>query len=291
MLKNTIHLKCVNWEAAILPSFGANLISLRYDGKAVLREPESLEQLKNAPELYGNPLLFPPNRTKNGIFSFEGKNYNLPVNEAAHQNHLHGYLHRAPFETVSASESSAVCRLKNDGAYFPFPFIMEVSFTLTKTGMEQRITIINNGSRSMPVLLGFHTSFVPEESFAVPIGKRWERDEHFIPTGMLCELSEDERKICSGTNSEGKIISGYYTSEGRTARIGSIFFSVSSEFSQWILYNQGGQNGIVCVEPQTGCVNGLNIPGEHLALPAGDKKEYWLRFTQCKEEPNERGYL
>lgn len=45
------------------------------------------------------------NRVRNGNYSFEGRNYQLPINEPNLGNAIHGLLARAPF-TVSASEST-----------------------------------------------------------------------------------------------------------------------------------------------------------------------------------------
>ena len=75
-------LRSGRWEAAVAPDFGANLTKLAYDGFPILRSPEREEELLSKSRyVYGNPLLLPPNRTKDGSFCFEGRSYSLPVNE------------------------------------------------------------------------------------------------------------------------------------------------------------------------------------------------------------------
>lgn len=279
MLENCIHLGFEDWEAEILPSFGANLISLEYKGLPVLRTPDNIEQLRENPCLYGNPVLFPPNRTADGIFKFENRKYHLPVNEPNTGSHLHGRLYNAPFEAAEVTDRSATCLLKNSGKWFPFDFSMKLSFELDREGLTQNIEILNDGSCSMPVLLGFHTSFAAPGEFSVSIKERWERDERHLPTGKLSALKERELCFKNGCASEGQLISDYFTAENQAARLGHILYQVSPEFTQWVLYNGGGNKGFLCVEPQTGPVNGLNMPGGHLVLPRGETARFWLRFS------------
>lgn len=279
MIENCIPLDFEDWEAEILPFFGANLISLKYKGLPVLRTPDNIEQLKENPCLYGNPVLFPPNRTADGIFLFEKREYNLPVNEPHTGNHLHGRLYDAPFDVLEATDRSAVCLLKNRGKWFPFDFSMKIFFVLDGEGLTQHIAIHNDGSCSMPVLLGFHTTFAAPAQFSVSIKKRWERDERYLPTGKLSALSKSEFCFKNGCASEGQVISDYFTAENQSARLGNILYQVSPEFTQWVLYNGGGNKGFLCVEPQTGPVNGLNLPGGHTVLPQGETARFWLRFA------------
>ncbi len=272
-------MRCEDWEAEILPLHGANLALLKKGSLSVLRTPKSLKALSEAPVLYGNPILFPPNRTKDGRFQFMGKDYLLPINEPKFRNHLHGSIYNAPFEVTSVTGGSTVCCLHNSGEWFPFPFTLSVSFSLDVKGLIQHIEILNSGDTPMPVLLGFHTTFNAPELFSVPIGRRWETDDRYIPTSKLCPLNEQELLYKTGCHPEGKIITGYYTAEGLVARIGRVLYEASAGFTQWVLFNQGGEKGLLCVEPQSGGVNGLNIPGGHSVLPAGKTACFELRFT------------
>lgn len=98
-------LRSGRWEAAVAPDFGANLTKLAYDGFPILRSPEREEELLSKSRyVYGNPLLLPPNRTKDGSFCFEGRSYSLPVNEPERSNHLHGLFTDAPFRVVKHTE-------------------------------------------------------------------------------------------------------------------------------------------------------------------------------------------
>ena len=49
--------------------------------KDLLRSPVSEQQLNEEIYLYGNLILFPPNRTRSGKFTFEDREYVFPINE------------------------------------------------------------------------------------------------------------------------------------------------------------------------------------------------------------------
>lgn len=173
------------WEAVICPEYGAALTALTCEGKAVLRSPENMEEWEKSPYLYGNPLLFPPNRTRDGIFSFRGNTYTLPVNEPDKNNHIHGLLFDAPFSVTVRRENELCCSFQNCGERYPFPFTISFCYKISTHGLKVGLTVKNDGRIAMPLILGFHTTFSEPQSFAVPVKERWEREERFLPTGRL----------------------------------------------------------------------------------------------------------
>ena len=53
------------------------------------------------PTRSGIPILFPfPNRIRVGRFSWEGKEYQLPLNDSVKQNAIHGFACRRPWRVV-----------------------------------------------------------------------------------------------------------------------------------------------------------------------------------------------
>lgn len=253
-----VHLNCGCWHADILPSFGANLIKLSYNGYDILRSPANMQELKSSPYLFGSPLLFPANRVPDGKFSFDGCKYQLPINEPKCHNHIHGLLYNAPFKVINKSITTLQCVLTNEAKYYPFPFVLTSTFILSEGGITQRWIVLNTGVAAMPISLAFHTTFVAPVQFQVPVDKRYEWDNRFLPTGSMLALNEVERRFLHGAPSEGQTISGYYTSAGATAQIGDFCYQVSSAFDHWTLFNGGGTRGFLCIEPQVGPVNSIN---------------------------------
>ena len=281
MIKDTITLKCGEWQATVCPRLGGNVIGLKNGNEDVLRPLVDEDDLKVNPYLWGAPILIPANRTQAGRFTFEGKEYSLPLNEPLHNNNLHGSVLYQPFELAEADEKYAVLRLVDKACVsYPFPFAMTVTYSLTDDGLSADYEIKNIGDRNMPLTFCLHTTFVEPESFTCPIDMCQEKDSHHIPTGRYIALNDLECEIATSSPSKGRVISGYYRASGKTARVGDCKYSVSDNFDHWIFYNGEGKGGYLCVEPQCGKVNGLNMDDGHIRLSAGEKIKFETRITK-----------
>ena len=67
-MSKTIVLDNGKFRAEIVPEIGGNIISLRHcaSGTTLLREPSDLRELAEFPARFGLPVLFPPNRIRDG---------------------------------------------------------------------------------------------------------------------------------------------------------------------------------------------------------------------------------
>lgn len=264
------------WRAVVLPGFGMNMISLQYQGRAILREPKDMETLSRQPFLYGTPLLFPANRTAGGRFTFEGREYHLPVNEPVWGNHLHGLMYAAPFQVLEKTERTVTCIFENTGVRYPFPFRMTIADSLDEQGWRRILALTNTGKGNMPYTLAFHTAFVAPQMFSVQLGKRYARSDTFVPTGVMEALTEEEKTYLTGACPAGKALSGYYTAAGNQAVLDDMVMTASENFDQRVLYNGGGDQDFLCIEPQCGQVNGLNTPHGHCVLGPGQTEVFTL---------------
>jgi len=252
-----IQLRYRNWQAEITPEQGMNTVLLTYDDEYILRNPEGIVD-PGTSCLHGTPLLLPPNRTEYGRFSFDGKEYQLPINERPRKNNLHGFLRFQAFTLLEYSDIHAVAVYENKGEIFPFPFSIKVTCRLDDNGYHQEFAITNTGNADMPLTFGVHSNFEEKDYFRVPLEKQFIINECCIPEGEPVELDDRQKQYRNGMQPDGKSIDGFYTSGGNTARIGRMEYKVSENFNQWILYNRGGDQGFISMEPQCGAVNCLN---------------------------------
>jgi len=259
-------LKYKKWCVDVLPEFGMNPIRIQYGEQDLVRTPTDLEELRANPYLWGFPLLFPANRTKNGTFPFRGTLYSLPVNEIPQNNHLHGVLVDAPFEVLYATESELSARYQNRGERYPFSFDITITDSLSEDGFLRTVQIL--ALEDLPYTLAFHATFTEPKHFRVPLGAQYLRDENNIPTGKTISPLPLE-----------KIVSGFYRSAGQEATLDEFTFAVSPNFDHWILYNGNGEEGFLCLEPQCGEVNGLNTDG-HALLLSGNTETFTLRLKR-----------
>lgn len=254
---NGFTLSAFGWEGTVCPEAGGNLLRLTFRGQDMLRpRPDPCPD----PFVFGAPLLFPANRTAQGRFSWEGRTYFLPVTEQASGANVHGALYRQRFTLEQLSSDRAVLCYENRGLVFPFPFRITVSYQAEEGRFRSRYRIQNTGTSAMPFTFGLHTTFPEPEWFQVPLDSRQETDRFHIPTGQILALEPEERQFCTGAPSRGRRISGFYKAGGSQTRIGSDLLFQVEGFDHWILYNGGGNAGFLCIEPQRGGVNGLNLP-------------------------------
>ena len=132
----------------------------------------------------------------------------------------------------------------------------------------------------MPLTFCLHATFVEPESFSAPIDACQEKDAHHIPTGRYIPLNAEEKEIAESSPSCGRIISGYYRACGKVARVGDYIYSVSENFDHWIFFNGRGESGLLCVEPQAGKVNGLNMADGHIVLSPREKIRFETKISK-----------
>ena len=270
------------WRAEVSPTIGGNIVSLTYCKKDIYAPLKEEKQLEENPFIYGSPILLPANRTAKGKFRFEDKEYILPVNEPSTGCHLHGFVHKQTFNVINCSNSQIKLVYENKGEIYPFPFILEVCYLIRDGKFRQEYTVINTGKSEMPFTFALHTTFKEPKSFSVPIDLCQEKDGFHIPTGKYVPLDRQEQNYASGSPSKGLIISGYYRACGHTAYLDDISYMVSDNFDHWILYNGRGESGLLCVEPQCGKVNGLNIEDGCKILNPNEETEFWIELKTMK---------
>lgn len=190
-----------------VPTKGATVFDLRLKGQKIYdgyTSPEDLDSL-----IWGRGILMAPfpNRLKNGKYSFEGKNYQFPVNEPATGAALHGFINQLKFipkkPVINPENASVSCHTFYDGQfeYYPFPFTAEVKYSLSKDDtFSLNFKLTNAGKTNMPVGLGWHPYFRLDESVTntklhLPDLDMVEVDGNMIPTGNYSPFTVFENKI------------------------------------------------------------------------------------------------
>lgn len=254
------------WTAKIAPGSGANIVSLDCGDREILRSREKAAD----PYTFGMPMLLPANRTAKGKFVFDGKIYDLPINDNISGSNLHGMLHNAQFSVLSAAESAAELQYTNINEIYPFPFSLYVMYALCDRGLYVTYKIKNTGSTSMPLTFGLHTTFYKPTFFSVPIRSNQERDPTNMPTGKYIELTERQKSYIHGIDPSSEVISGYYSSSGNKAHVDDMIYTVNEPFDHWVLYKPGKNADYLCIEPMVGAVNGLNTEKGKVCIENGE---------------------
>ncbi|MGG4264974.1 aldose 1-epimerase [Peribacillus simplex] len=273
-------------EAILAPSLGSNLLSLKYKRKdiAVLRTPDSLEDYKKDPILYGMPILFPPNRIEDGQFTYKENTYKFPINEREKHNHIHGFLHDKPWKVckkeVNGNEvvintefsSSDFTYLKGS---FPQDITVSMSLSLRDDTLDIQLEITNNGIEPFPWGAGYHTVFnfpfgsgskMEDCRISLPVNKQWELNERSLPTGEIHETA-NTLEIQNGFSLEGRRFDDLFGYDEESALENEcvltdqeagiqVIYQGDKRFKFWVLFNQ---EGFVCPEPYTWVTNAPNL--------------------------------
>ncbi|MBD2867898.1 aldose 1-epimerase [Paenibacillus arenilitoris] len=308
--EQAVWLRWGDYEAAVLPNVGANLIAFRDNasGFRFLREPSAAEMngFRANPGIHGIPVLFPPNRYEDGTFTWNGRTYTFPVNEAKTGNHLHGFFHTAVWSVedfgTNKSESYVSLKISIDEThpiyqYLPHRFTIKLRYALNETGLLQHVSVHNEGTDAMPCMIAFHTTvnapFAPGSTsddcrFTLTTGKRWELSERMLPTGKHQPLKpEEEAMKTTGISPFWEPMDNHYTTQpqnGRNAmeltdtRIGvTLVYDIGTAYKQWMIWNNNATPGFFCPEPQLNLVNAPNVdlPADEIGLVALEPGGIW----------------
>jgi aldose 1-epimerase len=235
---------------AIDPAAGGRIVSLELDGRSLLvgAGPSPFE---------GGSFPMAPfaGRIRRGSFAFRGQTYQLPINFPPHA--IHGFTHDRPW-TVE-SDGSISCEL---GAPWPFRGRVSQTFDLAADRLDVRIEL--EADEPMPATIGWHPWFrrrvepgvdadgaagdrVEPLQLEVEPGARYQRDGEGIPTGELVEPGPRPWDDCFVRLRRPPVLDwpGF-------ARL-----TIESSCDHWVIYDEPAD--AICVEPQTGPPDGLNL--------------------------------
>jgi aldose 1-epimerase len=177
-------------EALVAPGIGANCVRFRVDGRDVLEPPLSPADLRSRPAWAGCPVLFPlPGRLTQGRYTFEGREYRLPLNAPDGAALVHGFTPRRPWRLEAHDEAS--CTLAFDQrlmhaeevAGYPWPFRLILRWSVQPGTLRADVAIHNAGSKTLPFGFGLHPYFLtsPADRVRVPARAVWP-NEGGVPT-------------------------------------------------------------------------------------------------------------
>jgi galactose mutarotase-like enzyme len=147
------------------------------------------------------PVLFPViGGLKEGVYTYEGKQYKLPS---------HGFARASLFTVTRTEADSAELTLTSSPATresYPFDFSLKVSFVLERAGLAVRYDVANTGSARMYFSIGSHPAFAMPfaggalENYYVLFEReeqmvRWFFKDGIIPAGKTEEALENSRVL------------------------------------------------------------------------------------------------
>ncbi|MBC8110835.1 MAG: hypothetical protein H7Y04_07230 [Verrucomicrobia bacterium] len=152
---------------------------------------------------YRSSFLFPfPGRIRDGKYTFEGKTYQLPINETSRNNALHGLVFDKKFMPEVIGDETLALKYSYDGSLegYPFPFEISIFYTAPVSGnFGWKVTIKNTGVSNLPYGFGWHPYFntgtpVDKLNISFPATSGFESDKQMIPTGKRLPAKQFSRQ-------------------------------------------------------------------------------------------------
>lgn len=243
----------------------------------------------------GNPILFPfPNRVREGKYSFDGQTLQLDVNEPGRNNHIHGLVARAPWQTEAAGadpERGAWHRagvdleaLPDVPRQYPFPCRLSVLTRLVDGALVQDVRVRNTGTGRLPMGFGTHPWFpatigdAPRAASEVRVpGRRYWHLEGLVPVGRTVEVETAPAGAAEGSFDlrDWKALGdsafddvftdllrrpdGWSEAGIRYPGAGlELLVEASPVFREWVIYAPT-ERPVVCLEPYTGTTDAVNL--------------------------------
>jgi aldose 1-epimerase len=264
----------------------------------------------------GTPILFPfPNRIREGRFTWDGRDYQLPRNDHEHINAIHGFVFDRPWRVVDQgadAESSWVTGEFHGStdapdltACWPADFRLRVTYRLRINRLEIEADVSNPDSRPLPFGLGYHPYFrmplVPNSSAAdctVQGNARevWELQQS-LPTGVR-RAPETALDLSAPRPFTALRLDDVYTGVESAPVVGGlrvlgvlrqpsyaveVRMLAAPAFRELVLYTPGHRQAI-CLEPYTCATDAVNL-GER-GIDAGwsvlAPGETWSAVVACE---------
>ena len=140
--------------SAVVTELGASLRELKWRGEDLI---VPFDPNKVIPCCNGWVLAPYPNRVTNGQYSFDGEDYQMPIDEFDRQSSLHGYAYRYMWELEDLQESHVTLSWRSpDIAGYPFDITITATYALDENGLTETFTVHNNDSVKAPWAFGIH---------------------------------------------------------------------------------------------------------------------------------------
>ncbi len=279
---------CYRWRA----THGGRLLDLLYSDTQSFRD--------GRPTRCGIPILFPfPNRIRAGRYAWDGKDYQLPLNDKTGKNVIHGFACRKPWRIVGQGADDNGAWLTGEfrgsldspesAALWPADYQFRLTYRLSAGRLRAEAEVHNPDRKSLPFGLGYHPYFcvtpadgvgAPAWSAEAPARAYWELEE-FLPTGRTPPVDAGRdlnraRRVSDFADLDD-ILTGLPAPPGadglcdrgslRDAGLGcAVRVRTSAAFRELVVFAPPHGKAF-CLEPYTCTTNAINL--EQLGADAG----------------------
>jgi aldose 1-epimerase len=172
-------------HAAVVVEAGGGLRSYRLGGRELL-DGFAADEMPTSSR--GKVLVPWPNRIRDGSYEFGGESHQLPIDEVAKRNAIHGLGRWAAWSVAERGEDRVLMRLAiHPRPGYPFSVTVDVEYLLSADGLRVTTIATNTGASACPYGCGAHpyltleTESIDELTLQSPAATVIISDERGIP--------------------------------------------------------------------------------------------------------------
>jgi aldose 1-epimerase len=283
-------------SASILPSYGFNLFDLRLPAAGEVRPmivaADDFAEDPRGGAGQGTPILFPyPNRIGGAAFNFQGRNYQLPINNGP--NSIHGFAVDAPWDvTEHKADADAAYivgryqisrnspqRLTN----WPADAALQVRYALAGRRLTMTITVSNPTASDLPYGFGIHPYFrlpfppggdLEQTRVILPASRFWVLKE-FLPTGEIrpvdARLDFRAGQPLGGLKLDDVLTDLSFAGDRGVCRLvdldknAEFQLGFDRSFRELVVYTPPNRPGVISLEPYTQTTDAINLRARGVA--------------------------
>ncbi len=292
----------------VWPALGFNAYRWTFDGKEILyRDPAFFDELK--PTRSGWPILYPfPNRIRDGRFTWDGKTYQLPLNDPAGKNAIHGFVASRPWRVVEhgADAFQAWVTAEFEGAraaadaheLWPCDYCLRITYRLSLYCLRVEATVENPGPKPLPFGLGYHPYFrvAPfggdQACIDIAASKEW-RLVDSLPTGTQLSFNWPQQRFAQIQLDH--LLTDVPISRADTRECGAIeslegrrlVVEAGRDFREVVVFTPPHRQAI-CFEPYTCTTDAINLHQRGVdaglrILPPGERWQGWVQVKLVQD--------
>lgn len=302
----------------VWPDHGFNCLRWRAGGHDLLYQAPDWAD-NPVPTRSGVPILFPfPNRLRDGVYQYRGRTYELPKNDSARANAIHGLAPRYPWrvfgygaDTTSAwvhADFQVETDAPDAAAHWPPGGLLSAVYRLGPERLRIELRVRNLGETPFPFGVGLHPYFrlpspdVGRYVLHAPARSVWPLADS-LPTGerrpVPDELNWNRPRTIGGTQLDtvygdlgaiqedaGGLL--LRATLGDADRPGRLELWTTADFRESVLFTPPHRRA-VCLEPYTCVTDAANLQARGIAagwreLGAGGQ---WAGVVEFRWNPAE----
>jgi len=285
-------------ESVTVSGLGANIrgLALGEELLQVIHGYQAPDDMYSGKWSRGIKMIPFPNRIEDGVYTFRGARYTLPINFPSQHHAIHGLMSNQVLDLVEAASDGASGHValeydfsgKFDG--YPFDLVARVRTLLKRGGLVVETEAENIGQGPLPLGDGWHPYFrfgdrtdVDSWELRSPARSRVEMGERLIPTGELTPTDGTDHDFSEmraiGEMDLDNVYTdlvfrrGTTTTELRNPDLGrTIKVWQDDVYKYLVIFTPPGENrNCVAIEPMTCNTNAFNNQQGLMMLEPGGK--------------------